>query len=178
MSVPSQTQSPSFGASTRGMLRGLLMRRQSTQVPSSPVHQVLPSLESDTGADSVIASAVPGSATDISSPISLDTIYGDQQHDADDEVRFSAELTRLDRPRSPVVPEVPYQVPPRPNPPQPSYNHIGTSHCIPYRLYFISRFTHTYFPASTPLTFNIVFGLHLQFCLLRHIYISQYNSCM
>ena len=79
------------------MLRGLLMRRQSSQVPSGPVHQVSPSLESEAGADSVLASAVPGSASDVSSPISLDTIYGDQQQDAGDEVRFSVELTRLDR---------------------------------------------------------------------------------
>ena len=95
--MPSQSQPPSFGATTGGMLRGLLMRRQSSQVPSGPVHQVSPSLESEAGADSVLASAVPGSASDVSSPISLDTIYGDQQQDAGDEVRFSVELTRLDR---------------------------------------------------------------------------------
>ncbi|KAM5537341.1 hypothetical protein V8D89_009071 [Ganoderma adspersum] len=95
--IPSQTQSPSFGTSTGGMLRGLLMRRQSSQVPSGPAHQVSPSLESEVGADSVLASAVPGSANDASSPISLDTVYGDQQQDAGDEVRFSVELTRLDR---------------------------------------------------------------------------------
>ena len=161
------------------MLRGLLMRRRSSQVPSGPVHQMSPSLKSDAGADSVLASAVPGSASDVSSPISLDTVYGAQQQDADDEVRFSVELTRLDRPRSPpVIPDVTCHVPPRPKPSQTSYNSIGTSHCITYRLYFISRFTHKYFPASTHLTFNIVFSLPLQFCLLGHIYVSQYNSCM
>ncbi len=97
--IPSQTQSPSFGSTTGGMLRGLLMRRQSSQVSASPVHQVSPSLESEAGSDAVLASAVPGSANDVSSPISLDTItiYGDQQQDAGDEVRFSVELTRLDR---------------------------------------------------------------------------------
>ena len=95
--IPSQTQSPSFGSTTGGMLRGLLMRRQSSQVAPGPVHQMSPSLESEAGSDSVLASAVPGSANDATSPISLDTIYGDQQQDAGDEVRFSVELTRLDR---------------------------------------------------------------------------------
>ena len=129
--MPSQTQSPSFGASIGGVLCGLLMRRQSSQVPSGPVHQVSPSLELEAGADSVLASAVPGSASDVSSPISLNTIYGDQQQDAGDEVRFSLELTRLDRPRSPpVMPDITSHVPPRPKLPQTSYNPIGTSHCI------------------------------------------------
>lgn len=73
------------------------MRRQSSQVSAGPVHQVSPSLESEAGSDAVLASAVPGSASDASSPIALDTIYGDQQQDAGDEVRFSVELTRLDR---------------------------------------------------------------------------------
>ena len=79
------------------MLRGLLMRRQSSQVSTGTLHQVSPSLESEAGSDAVLANAVPGAANDAGSPISLDTIYGDQQHDAGDEVRFSVELTRLDR---------------------------------------------------------------------------------
>ncbi|KAI1795436.1 Pkinase-domain-containing protein [Ganoderma leucocontextum] len=95
--IPSQTQSPSFGSTTGGMLRGLLMRRQSSQVSTGPIHQVSPSLESEAGSDAVLAAAVPGSSKDASSPISLDAIYGDQQQDAGDEVRFSVELTRLDR---------------------------------------------------------------------------------
>ncbi|TBU24898.1 Pkinase-domain-containing protein [Dichomitus squalens] len=94
--VPSQSQS-SFGSSTGGMLRGLLMRRQSSQVSTGTLHQMSPSIESEAGSDAVLANAVPGAASDASSPVSLDTVYGDQQHDAGDEVRFSVELTRLDR---------------------------------------------------------------------------------
>ncbi|RPD53612.1 Pkinase-domain-containing protein [Lentinus tigrinus ALCF2SS1-6] len=94
--VPSQSTS-SFGSSTGGMLRGLLMRRQSSQVSTGTMHQVSPSVESDAGSDAVLAAAVPGSSSEAASPIGLDTIYGDTQQDAGDEVRFSVELTRLDR---------------------------------------------------------------------------------
>ena len=79
------------------MLRGLLMRRQSSQVSTGPIHSVSPSMESDAGSDAVLAAAVPGSANEAGSPIGLDTIYGDTSQDAGDEVRFSVELTRLDR---------------------------------------------------------------------------------
>ncbi|KAH9856197.1 Pkinase-domain-containing protein [Lenzites betulinus] len=94
--LPSQTNA-SFGASTGGMLRGLLMRRQSSQVSTGTLHQVSPSLESEGTSDTVLASAVPAGSSEVSSPISLEAIYGDQTHDAGDEVRFSVELTRLDR---------------------------------------------------------------------------------
>ncbi|TFK84444.1 Pkinase-domain-containing protein [Polyporus arcularius HHB13444] len=94
--IPSQSTS-SFGSSTGGMLRGLLMRRQSSQVSTGTLHQVSPSAESDAGSDAVLAAAVPGSSSEAASPIGLDTIYGDTQQDAGDEVRFSVELTRLDR---------------------------------------------------------------------------------
>ena len=56
--VPSQSTS-SFGSSTGGMLRGLLMRRQSSQVSTGTMHQISPSVESDAGSDSVLAAAVP-----------------------------------------------------------------------------------------------------------------------
>ncbi|OSD03815.1 Pkinase-domain-containing protein [Trametes coccinea BRFM310] len=92
--VPSQP-SNSFSASTGGMLKGLLMRRQSSQVSTGTLHQVSPSLESETTSETVLAAAAP--AVEVPSPIALETIYGDTQQDAGDEVRFSVELTRLDR---------------------------------------------------------------------------------
>ncbi|KAI0776661.1 Pkinase-domain-containing protein [Trametes elegans] len=95
--LPSQSNT-SFGASTGGMLRGLLMRRQSSQVSTGTLHQVSPSLEPEATSDTVLAGAAPGgSAAEVPTPISLETIYGDTQQDAGDEVRFSVELTRLDR---------------------------------------------------------------------------------
>ncbi len=72
------------------------MRRQSSQVSTGTLHQVSPSVESESGSDAVLAAVVPGSS-EAASPIGLDTIYGDTQQDAGDEVRFSVELTRLDR---------------------------------------------------------------------------------
>ena len=94
--LPSQSVS-SFGSSTGGMLRGLLMRRQSSQVSNGTLHQGHPSGDSEAGSDAVLAAAVPGSGNEVSSTISLETIYGDPQQDAGDEVRFSVELTRLAR---------------------------------------------------------------------------------
>ena len=73
------------------------MRRQSSQVSTGTIHQVSPSGDSEGSSDAVLAAAVPASAHDTTSPISLDTIYGDEKQDAGDEVRFSVELTRLDR---------------------------------------------------------------------------------
>ncbi|KAH9925645.1 Pkinase-domain-containing protein [Epithele typhae] len=90
--LPSQS---SFGSSTGGMLRGLLMRRQSSQVSTSPIHQASPSTESEPGSDAVLVGAVtPG---EVASPIAMEAIYGETTQDAGDEVRFSVELTRLDR---------------------------------------------------------------------------------
>ncbi|KAI0742490.1 Pkinase-domain-containing protein [Daedaleopsis nitida] len=94
--VPSQ-QASSFGSSTGGMLRGLLMRRQSSQVSTGTSQHGSPSLESETASDAVLAAAVPGSSSEVASPIGLETVYGDTQQDAGDEVKFSVELTRLDR---------------------------------------------------------------------------------
>ncbi|KAI0350918.1 Pkinase-domain-containing protein [Trametes cingulata] len=95
--IPSQSNT-SFGASTGGMLRGLLMRRQSSHVSTgSTLHQVSPSLESEATTDTVLGATVPPGSAEVPSPISLETIYGDTQQDAGDEVRFSVELTRLDR---------------------------------------------------------------------------------
>ncbi|EMD32832.1 hypothetical protein CERSUDRAFT_68519 [Gelatoporia subvermispora B] len=79
--LPSQS---SF--SSGGMLRGLLMRRQSSQVSASSMHQVAPQAsESEPSPDTLLAAAV------------ADAIYGDTQQDQGDEVRFSVELTRIDR---------------------------------------------------------------------------------
>ncbi|CAL1697751.1 unnamed protein product [Somion occarium] len=73
--------SQSFGGG--GMLRGLLMRRQSSQAGPA----TSPAIENDP--EAVLAAAVPGDGKEI--------LYGDSQQDQGDEVRFSVELTRLDR---------------------------------------------------------------------------------
>jgi protein-serine/threonine kinase len=69
------------------MLKGLLMRRQSSQVSGVAPSQA--SMDDDTGAMA-------------SSPVESqlgnhEAIYGDTTQDAGDEVRFSIELTRIDR---------------------------------------------------------------------------------
>jgi protein-serine/threonine kinase len=70
------------------MLKGLLMRRQSSQVSGVSPSQV--SMDDDNGA--MASSPVE------SSPLATnETIYGDTAQDAGDEVRFSIELTRIDR---------------------------------------------------------------------------------
>lgn len=78
---------PSTSSSAGGMLKGLLMRRQSSQVSGVAPSQA--SMDDDTGAT-------------ISSPVDSpsgnnEAIYGDTSQDAGDEVRFSIELTRIDR---------------------------------------------------------------------------------
>lgn len=78
---------PSTSSSAGGMLKGLLMRRQSSQVSGVAPSQA--SMDDDTGAMA-------------SSPVDSqlgthEAIYGDTSQDAGDEVRFSIELTRIDR---------------------------------------------------------------------------------
>jgi protein-serine/threonine kinase len=78
---------PSTSSSAGGMLKGLLMRRQSSQVSGVAPSQA--SMDDDTGAMA-------------SSPVDSqlgnhEAIYGDTTQDAGDEVRFSIELTRIDR---------------------------------------------------------------------------------
>ncbi|KAI0684225.1 hypothetical protein BC835DRAFT_1390637 [Cytidiella melzeri] len=85
--APSQSHN-SFGASTGGMLRGLLMRRQSSQV-SSMTH---PEPESP---EAVMAAAAP--VVDAPAAVTGEPIYGNTSQDQGDEVRFYVELTRLDR---------------------------------------------------------------------------------
>ncbi|EKM52459.1 uncharacterized protein PHACADRAFT_186606 [Phanerochaete carnosa HHB-10118-sp] len=81
--VPSSSHSSSGG----GMLRGLLMRRQSSQVSAVA--------EPSSAPDAALAAVVP--ATDAPAQLTGEPIYGSQQHDQGDEVRFSVELTRIDR---------------------------------------------------------------------------------
>ena len=79
--------SPSAFSGTGGMLRGLLMRRQSSQVSNHGPSSSQPSLAFD-DETSVI----------VNEPLLIqDTAFGDPSQDAGDEVRFSVELTRLDR---------------------------------------------------------------------------------
>ncbi|KAF8837890.1 Pkinase-domain-containing protein [Paxillus ammoniavirescens] len=73
-----------------GMLKGLLMRRQSSQV--SGVASLQPSLSID---DENVATT--SSPTEQSPSGATEPVYGDTAQDAGDEVRFSVELTRIDR---------------------------------------------------------------------------------
>lgn len=86
------------------MLRGLLMRRQSSQVSNhTPTAVAPPSAPSasfetdpdlilpDTSAASTLPDPLPAGAV-VSEPL-----YGDRVVDQGDEVRFSVELTRIDR---------------------------------------------------------------------------------
>jgi protein-serine/threonine kinase len=74
------------------MLKGLLMRRQSSQVSASGMaSQPSLSLEDD---NSPASSPI---VTEPSSTSTQESLYGDTTQDAGDEVRFSVELTRLDR---------------------------------------------------------------------------------
>ncbi|KAJ7157869.1 CAMK/CAMKL/Kin4 protein kinase [Mycena crocata] len=83
--LPLPSQSSFSGG---GMLRGLLMRRQSSQVSA-----VGPGSTSFDGDDSLNNSGIL-----TVEPIGqADTVYGVSTEDAGDEVRFSVELTRLDR---------------------------------------------------------------------------------
>ncbi|KAF6749573.1 CAMK/CAMKL/Kin4 protein kinase [Ephemerocybe angulata] len=76
--------SPSAFAGTGGMLRGLLMRRQSSQVSTSASQ---PSLAFDDETSVVVSEPL----------VMNEAAYGDPTQDAGDEVRFSVELTRIDR---------------------------------------------------------------------------------
>lgn len=70
------------------MLKGLLMRRQSSQV-SNPVDS-----ESSSPGNN---ESNPSLTTPTSEQTPLNILYGDQSQDQGGEVRFSVELTRLDR---------------------------------------------------------------------------------
>lgn len=83
--VPSQS---TFGGATGGMLKGLLMRRQSSQVSG----------ETEAPSPEMVGSPVlPGGGGRVVSPGELaPTVYGDPNQDQGDEVRFYVELTKLD----------------------------------------------------------------------------------
>ncbi|EGO02964.1 hypothetical protein SERLA73DRAFT_176454 [Serpula lacrymans var. lacrymans S7.3] len=76
--------------STGGMLRGLLMRRQSSQVSASGAASSPPSINLDE--DNVVAPTPMAN-----DQAGMEPIFGDTVQDAGDEVRFSVELTRIDR---------------------------------------------------------------------------------
>lgn len=86
------------------MLRGLLMRRQSSQVSNHippPLHSPsAPSNSFDTDPDSILADSSAAHTLPEQLPagtVATEPLYGDRSVDQGDEVRFSVELTRLDR---------------------------------------------------------------------------------
>ncbi len=90
--VPSQS---SFGGATGGMLKGLLMRRQSSQVSgdseaSSPNMATSPILSPGS------ALHPPGGRSTQPGEMVREPVYGDPTQDQGDEVRFYVELTKLD----------------------------------------------------------------------------------
>ena len=81
--MPSQS---SFGSATGGMLKGLLMRRQSSQVSG----------ETEAPSPEMAASPVlPGGGGGGGAP-PPEPMYGDPTQDQGDEVRFYVELTKLE----------------------------------------------------------------------------------
>jgi protein-serine/threonine kinase len=86
------------------MLRGLLMRRQSSQVsnhvPAPVASPSAPSTSFDTDPDSILpdTSTVPSLPEQFpAGTVVPEPLYGDRTVDQGDEVRFSVELTRIDR---------------------------------------------------------------------------------
>ena len=95
--LPVPSQPSSFGGATGGMLKGLLMRRQSSQVsgvadPEASSPEITPSPVLSPGG---IPQSPAGQAV---SPGELapEPVYGDPSQDQGDEVRFYVELTKLD----------------------------------------------------------------------------------
>lgn len=80
--------------SSGGMLKGLLMRRQSSQVSNGGSHPVDSEASSPGNSESNPSLTTPSNEQ---SPSPSNTLYGDQNQDQGGEVRFSVELTRLDR---------------------------------------------------------------------------------
>ena len=75
------------------MLRGLLMRRQSSQVPTSTHHG---QFESESTHFSTYGPSSSKEAISSLASTSSEPIYGDRTIDQGDEVRFSVEPTRID----------------------------------------------------------------------------------
>ena len=98
--LPVPSQSSSFGGATGGMLKGLLMRRQSSQ--TTPV------VDADATSPSEMAAASPallspgglqqspGGQVLLPGEVAHEPVYGDPTQDQGDEVRFYVELTKLD----------------------------------------------------------------------------------
>lgn len=82
------------------MLKGLLMRRQSSQVSNSASPTTSagasPNMDNNDALDASNSSLAVNGGEPVSSTGSP-TIFGDQTEDQGGEVRFSVELTRLDR---------------------------------------------------------------------------------
>ncbi|KLO16569.1 Pkinase-domain-containing protein [Schizopora paradoxa] len=90
--IPSQS---SF-SSTGGMLKGLLMRRQSSQVSNNSIPNS--SFTYEDGPDASSASLAGREKISVlPTPPAQEPIFGDRTVDQGDEVRFSVELTRIDR---------------------------------------------------------------------------------
>ena len=89
--MPSQS---SFGGATGGKLKGLLMRRQSSQVSGDTE---APSPEMTTSPILSPGGSIqpPGGRSPQSGEM-RETVYGDPIQDQGDEVRFYVELTKLD----------------------------------------------------------------------------------
>lgn len=83
-------------SSTGGMLKGLLMRRQSSQVSTGSANHA--STVSFNGDSSIDTSREESSRKEVSLPVppAQEPVYGDRSIDQGDEVRFSVELTRIE----------------------------------------------------------------------------------
>ena len=93
--LPSQS---TFGGATGGMLKGLLMRRQSSQVsssadPEASSPEITPSPILSPGGGHPVPPGATGAAA---GELASEPVYGDPSQDQGDEVRFYVELTKLD----------------------------------------------------------------------------------
>ncbi|KAI0270614.1 hypothetical protein BC834DRAFT_841439 [Gloeopeniophorella convolvens] len=90
----------SFSGGTGGMLKGLLMRRQSSQVssvtPMDAAGSDSASASPDPAASPVLSPQAPGGQAFAPGEGAPEPVYGDPSQDQGDEVRFSVELTKLD----------------------------------------------------------------------------------
>ena len=95
--LPVPSQPSTFGGATGGMLKGLLMRRQSSQVsgvadPEASSPEITPSPILSPGG---VPQSPAGQAV-LPGEMVPEPVYGDPSQDQGDEVRFYVELTKLD----------------------------------------------------------------------------------